>query len=213
MPNWCSNQIEISGDTAEMKIVQNIICVEEGEYSLTNLYPMPEILEGTTSPSARTETFDEDGRYMSYVNDPDNDKWTMDTWNEWKARHEAQWESSKVCIEQTGYANWYDWANADENWGTKWGDCETDLTFSVNHVWGRYETAWCPLGAEFWVKVTKEYPSLRVAVSYVEEGMGFEGAMSIHNGEVYYDETTDASMHMSSAMNALPQDDEVLNKR
>ena len=36
MPNWCSNQIEISGDDDEIKIVQDIICDEEENYSLTN---------------------------------------------------------------------------------------------------------------------------------------------------------------------------------
>ena len=56
--------------------------------------------------------------------------------------------------------------------------------------------------AEFWVGVSKRFPTLKIAISY-SEGMCFEGGMAFYKGECLYDECTEMSSHMGQARMAL----------
>ena len=62
---------------------------------------------------------------------------------------------AEEAIAQTGHRDWYDWANDDNNWGTKWGDCDTNLWWNDEYtkINGYYTTAWGPLSEAFWIKV------------------------------------------------------------
>ena len=208
MPNWCTNRVEIEGPKDQVsKFMEAVKCDDDG-FRLVNLMPMPEILDGTTSPSPKSEVFDEDGRYAEWVNDPDNEHWTPEVYAKRKAEYETAWIKSKMCIEATGHNDWYSWANSDENWGTKWGDCETHLEepyegSQVCFLSGGYETAWSPLSVNFWLHVSRKFPELQIVVSYSEEGMCFEGAMSVKGGECYYDECTEMTAHHSQAYSAM----------
>tara|TARA_R100000742_G_C4261676_1_gene79471 strand:- start:82 stop:564 length:483 start_codon:yes stop_codon:yes gene_type:complete len=92
----------------------------------------------------------------------------------------------------------------DDNWGTKWGDCDTMLWQDGDtRIYGQYNTAWGPLSVGFWETVSAEFKSLRIAIGYREEGMQFEGAYSFYGGECYYEKSQDSHILYKEAKEAL----------
>jgi hypothetical protein len=67
------------------------------------------------------------------------------------------------------------------NWGTKWGDCETQITVNGDYLVIRYETAWSP-ALEGLEQVSLLFPTLTFQTDWVEEGMQSIGAASFQNG-------------------------------
>jgi hypothetical protein len=112
-------------------------------------------------------------------------------------------------IEKYGFDNWYDWCNS--NWGTKWGDYETqsdgidhiseykypvledgskDYENSFKELTGEsllhfsYDTAWSPGAEELANAICKQFPTLRGFISYEEPGMCFAGNLVFQNGKI-----------------------------
>jgi len=80
-----------------------------------------------------------------------------------------------------GSANWYDWCNA--NWGTKWGDYDTELGFhDARGAVFHFNTAWSPANEGF-RKVSKLFPELLLVNVYEEGGMSFVGGDAFAAGE------------------------------
>lgn len=117
-------------------------------------------------------------------------------------------------IKKYGADNWYDWCNT--NWGTKWGDYETqsdgiehhseyeyshkengllDYDNGVSILTGEssihfsYDTAWSPGAEELANAICKQFPTLRGFISYEEPGMCFAGNLVFQNGEIISDES------------------------
>jgi hypothetical protein len=159
MPNWCSNELTISGDKeAISRFVAGVKKGDSQELMLIESYlPTPEELTVTMSGS------------FGDKNSPE-------------ALELAAKQKSN--IEKYGHKDWYDWNCA--NWGTKWSDGETDggdiyndgttVSYSFQSPWGPPEEAFRQISAMF--------PELTFVLSYEEEGMGFYGATSFFNGEV-----------------------------
>ena len=56
MPNWCSNQITITGDKSVIDKIEKIVKEEDHKNGLLNyMSPMPKQLEDTTSPSSSAD--------------------------------------------------------------------------------------------------------------------------------------------------------------
>ena len=56
MPNWCDNQITITGDKAVIDKIEQITKEEKDNQGLLNFFhPMPKELDGTTSPSSSAD--------------------------------------------------------------------------------------------------------------------------------------------------------------
>jgi hypothetical protein len=85
-------------------------------------------------------------------------------------------------LEKFGYSGWYDWALA--NYGTKWGDVETQLH---NVGSGKalaeftFKSAWSPAELLI-VKMSRRFPKLTFGLSYTEESDAFAGYVIIRNG-------------------------------
>lgn len=109
---------------------------------------------------------------------------------------EKDWsEQQKINNQELGYSDWYGWRN--ENWGTKWGDCETHLaqtlTASPNNfatVAFSFDTAWAP-PIEAFHKIASDYPKILFCLYYQEPGMGFCGKNVWANGECQEQESAD----------------------
>jgi len=80
-----------------------------------------------------------------------------------------------------GAPDWYDWAN--KNWGTKWGDYDTDLLGHTDDTAVfTYTTAWAPMDKAI-TSISKQFPTLTFEVTYEESGMCFMGVNVDRNGE------------------------------
>ena len=56
MPNWCDNQITITGPNSVIDKIEKIVSDEKNPDGLLNFFhPMPKELEGTTSPSSSAD--------------------------------------------------------------------------------------------------------------------------------------------------------------
>lgn len=101
--------------------------------------------------------------------------------------HRKQQESN---IAKYGHKDWYDWSY--EQWGTKWGDCDTDigmpvlLTDGTSEVQINYLTAWGPADTGF-LKVSTLFPELLFTFDYDEEAGFFAGVHVFRNGAIVFE--------------------------
>lgn len=151
MPNWCENELYITGDKAELdKFIQQaknspeVVEKRKQEYDiLQNLYPCPEELINTVSG------------FLSG--------------DEQIALEKKQVEN----LANYGYKDWYDWCCA--KWGTKWGDADTYLQeYGDNRIGFIFNSAWGP-PIDGISHIAQMFPNLKFALSYHEDGMGFYG--------------------------------------
>lgn len=77
-----------------------------------------------------------------------------------------------------------------DNWGTKWGDYDTCMTYEPYErvdsggewvVGYEFQSAWCPANEAF-VSISKMFPSLMFVVSWEEEGCQSMGGFVCRNG-------------------------------
>jgi hypothetical protein len=158
------------------------------------LVPMPEALQGTRSP-APSGDHDPEGRLLELVNDPENEYWTAEKYAEDKAEHYALIERAERAKAETGYSDWYTWANRE--WGTKWVMDVVSYTYDVEHdpdaIYISGNTAWSPpIG--LLEKISQKF-GVKVSLTYAEEGMDFIGASVIIDG-VTYDSCGSLSDHL-----------------
>ena len=173
------NTLEIQGPPEDVdKFIEKLKSVNPDELSLFNaLIPMP----------------------TEYNNEPAS-----------MIKEEKDWsDNEKLCFEKYGHKDWYSWCNA--NWGVKWdisdGCIISDKSVTkynydkkVNEETGeklvvmQYSTPWGP-GDESLAEAfcRDEYKSLSFHIYYEESGMGFHGALTVHNGEIVYQESDDMS--------------------
>lgn len=77
--------------------------------------------------------------------------------------------------------NWYGWCM--ENWGSKWGDYDTELTLNENEITGWYSSAWGPCN-EGQLALSQVFPTLNFEVDYNEPGQMFRGIEKTENGVI-----------------------------
>ena len=88
---------------------------------------------------------------------------------------------------------WYTWCV--NNWGTKWGDYETQLfKEQVDEAIFHYQTAWGPFSDEFFQKISKPFPTLTFLIQYQEPGCCFAGVSAVRNGDVLYSECVEPEL-------------------
>jgi len=163
MPNWCENNLTISGPEKDIKALVNKIKNKkrkpENFRLFTPFIPLPQELRGTTSPTPIAAT-------------------------NVKGIKEAI-KQRKLTIKY-GETNWYDWQVA--NWGTKWepqiyylGPLEKGKKTSKQII--SFDSAWSP-PVEGIFNLSKIFPTLTFKMSYKEEGMGFKGTEKMKDGKV-----------------------------
>jgi len=143
MPNWVMNELTCIFQTPEE---YNAFKEKANTESLYNsFFPMPSVLEGTSSPHLAP------GDYIDGVNKRKNTNFltleevaTCD--DEWDAHRAKEIIQNIKAFEQTGYHDWYTW-NLD-NWGVKWeaSQCTSKelpdfftIVFSFDSPWGTPE--------------------------------------------------------------------------
>ena len=155
MPNWCDNQITISGPESVIDKIEKIVREEEnidlsskekGESMglLNFMYPMPKELDGTTSPSSSAD---------------------------------------KPQPMVDGFDNWYDWRC--ENWSTKWDvnefygvDRQGDtISFGFSSAWSP------PIGA--YEKFLADNEDCSLKAYYYEGGCDFMGEWDNGSDDCY----------------------------
>lgn len=217
MPNHTANNFTVTGPVADVKRFLQQAAGSDTELSFNSLIPLPTVLKAVSSP-VRIQ-------HQEEINA---------TWDEWYKRKDEgkleKWELEQgrpmglgitqdtynTLMKEYGVSNWYDWSVL--NWGTKW-DCydvrewsiavaDTEMTATIY-----YETAWSP-ATQVWLTVSQQYPTLTFFHEYADEGGGFLGDETIHNGTVIeeneYDWDSDDGITLRDGLGRYwPEDEEV----
>lgn len=190
MPNWCINRLSVYGPKADLKKFADratdpdntLKRYENRKLKILSTYvPLPEGLEGTNATQATAEPHP--NWAVMLASGEMSQEWYDDIVKR-NAKDYAVQEETKA---KYGFADWYDWCIA--NWGTKWGDCDTFITYMGDDELSiQFESAWSPpvMGL---VKVSEQFPTLKFVLSFSESGMGFVGAASMSAGCLLYSES------------------------
>jgi hypothetical protein len=78
-----------------------------------------------------------------------------------------------------------------ENWGTKWGDSDTELTYeeysgATSSASVTYNTPWGPM-SRLVAEISRQHPDCVIDVEYEEPGMCFFGLEQFRAGELIYE--------------------------
>lgn len=160
MPNWCENQLSISGKKYDMDKFIDVIN-ENGEYKLlTNLYPMPSELD-IESASMRGE------EYWTEQQRANKEKYGFTDWYSWRIHNwGCKWPESDLSVSQ--------------EYGTAGMTSDGTTVFTIAF---RFETPWGP-PIEAFEKISNDYPELLFCLYFEEPGMGFCGERVWGNGEL-----------------------------
>jgi hypothetical protein len=179
MPNWCYNTTIVQGPLSERTRFLDAIKVDDG-YRIVNVVPMPEALNGTESPVPSSPEPHPNWAVML-----SKGEMTQEWYDELVENNRKRYEAGQRAFAECGYTDWYTWANSV--WGTKWGDCETSVEIEDNQLDFRYDTAWGPLGQEFWERASMLFPRLSFVSYGTEESNAFLYCWAFINGVCIYE--------------------------
>lgn len=146
MPNWCQNEVDITGDEATIKKIADII-EARGQFLMNDFVPMPQHLEGTTSPDG-SDNFQEalnSNREISYTN-----------WYDWRLAH------------------WGTKWDLDEN--TQHNISETEIGLGFDTAWSPNCDFW-ELFTEKYPTLTVEHKYLEDGMEFIGEATYKQGQM------------------------------------
>jgi hypothetical protein len=85
-----------------------------------------------------------------------------------------------------------------DNWGTKWGDCDTDITYEnyesvasdrpgeIGSASLTYRTAWGPMTGLV-KEISRLHPDVTIDIEYEEPGMSFFGIEQFRGGDIVHE--------------------------
>lgn len=127
----------------------------------------------------------------SYLPCPQELRDTVSGWSNDEAEQAEREKKYEANIAKYGSKDWYDWQY--EQWGTKWGDCQTHfepMTELSNGKWEvsfYFQTPWGTASVAF-RKISAMFPTLRFVFEHDEEAGFFAGVEAMENGVVIFDE-------------------------
>ena len=155
MPNWCDNQLSITGPNSVIDKIEKIVKEDDSHKNtgLLNFFkPMPKVLEGTTSPSSSADK-------------PQPMVEGFDNWYDWRVENwSTKWE---VC----------EFYGVDRQYLTEQNEGESVITFGFSSAWAP------PIGAYEQFLVDHEDCSLKAY--YYEGGCDFMGEWDNGSDDCY----------------------------
>lgn len=190
MPNWCTNNLYLTGTAEDIDRLLASVHGEESALDFNKIIPMPRALDvdaGSKSAVALAVAKGDVSKQLQYP---------------W-AREKGITDAAGLCahvgssyeqvlaygqrllenIRLYGHATWYEWCC--ENWGTKWnlnGDDDVQLERnSPTHAILHFYTAWAP-PVPVVSKLAEMFPMVEMRLEYYEPGMGFAGTLVLAGG-------------------------------
>ena len=173
MPNWCSCDLTVVGAAEELDRFAEKAKDGDEVISAQSFVPYPKRYKDLDD-AAHKWAEDKKAYVEKHGKDAAEEKFP------WKSR-------PKDGFNQGGYG----WCN--ENWGTKWGLCNSQLASDENDdekIEYTFECAWSPPTPVI-VAMGEQFPELTFVLHYYECGMGFQGELMIEGGEIVKDKCTD----------------------
>ena len=177
MPNYCHNTLIIEGENKLVsKFKQNL--EKKENYSLEDLFPMPDILRKTIAPSTNAIGQEYANQIEIEIAEREGKKVPEPI----PCSNNTEEKQTKL-IKKYGHSDWYEWKN--DNWGTKW-IMDFELVDSLNEkLIYTFDSAWAP-PISLLEKISSEYAKLKFNITYnVFEVMGDDTELVIiENGKI-----------------------------
>ena len=177
MPNWCQNNMTVTGSKEDVESFLQKTKSEEKNFDFNKILPMPKELDiDDCSVSEDAYKFYYGTQAMKPLNYIPSD--------EKKILADAYKNNKEIF----GHTTWYGWCR--EKWGVKWNASDSKVGETVKmrsrdlyRVNIYFETAWdIPRGV--YEEIAKQHPELKFSITIDEEGGWFYGKIVIKNGEV-----------------------------
>ena len=157
MPNWCQNNVTISGDEKKVKAFVKFVSSKQSKFDFNKIYPMPKELEGTVSGSEDLKSDEQKAN---------SELWKVefgaDNWYDWRNMHwGTKWELNSDDIEVEDEGDYVEYS-FDTAWSPPLGILEE-------------------LNRKFHFKKDED---LHIQWHYREDGVGFTGYLE-HELEDY----------------------------
>lgn len=172
MPNYCYNNLTITGDVKSMKELYDFIGPLNPNFTMNNILPMPKEIRNTQSPVR----FRAEGTKKVKSISGKTEKVQINKYNQ---TEQEFLDHRNYLNNKYGYDNWYDWSLA--NWGCKWDidniciDLQSDEKLCVYYL-----TPWSP-NYEFIKYLGSKFQKLRLKLEYYEPGLYFAGVFNVQN--------------------------------
>ena len=130
-------------------------------FDFQSIYPMPDGLEGTSSPTRIME----EAEVLEWLKE-------HPTHQEMGLGRPITQEEHDTLMSEYGVNNWYDWCL--ENWGTKWNCNTVEFEEDGDRLYYEFDTAWSPPEGIYW-KLKELFPTVHISWFYREDGQEFAG--------------------------------------
>jgi hypothetical protein len=169
MPNWSYNRLSVTGSAEAMKPFLSE-AVKGGSFKMSNIFPMPEKIKNTISPSSAAKNV----RWMNEDRRSANREGSISDilGEEPEGLIPCENNTDEKCrelIAEYGTDNWYDWNI--QAYGTKWDFSadEEELDISETCLEASFDTAWSPPIA-FLERLQARFPDIDISLLYELEG-------------------------------------------
>lgn len=169
MPNWSYNSLRVSGSAESMAEFYSE-AIKDGKFEMANLFPMPEKIKNTISPSSSAKgrkwmnedhvSANREGGLSEILGEEPEGLIPCEN---------STPEKCRALIEEFGADNWYDWNI--EAYGTKWdfSVCEQEFDREETRFAASFDTAWSP-PFNFLDRLQARFPELDIWMSFELEG-------------------------------------------
>ena len=172
MPNWCENELTITGKTEDVQKLKEAVRNGDEVLDANKIIPYPEefaILDRLATGELRAEDIPQ--AVMLKL---------------------TGYDLNKDGYNQGGY----EWCV--NNWGTKWGFVDATLAESeykgTTTLEYTFNTAWSP-PIPLIKKLGEMFPQVEIELRYFEGGAGFNGILVIKEGKVVTDKCSEYFGH------------------
>ena len=96
MPNWCQNEVTVSGDEKKVKEFIKFVSSKKSKFDFNKIYPMPKELEGTVSGSEDLKSDEQKANSRKWTVEFGADnwyRWSCDNWG-------TKWNACRTKIER-----------------------------------------------------------------------------------------------------------------
>lgn len=162
MPNWCDNDLYITGPSKERNKFL-AACMIDNQLDFNTAIPYLD----------KYKQMDIDYHRARKGKDP---KYTI-------KQYEKQYHTDRDGYNKGGY----DWCC--KHWGTKWNVHDAQIDHSDRRIVMNFDTAWGPPAPAI-LLWSGQFPKLTFMLKFYEAGVGFKGVVKVHAGETIEDITS-----------------------
>jgi hypothetical protein len=159
MPNWCENNVYVTGDPEDVAAFRVFVETEESPFDFEKILPTPPEVANVAHMGDSTYVYERDapGRPGGLP--------------------EVPAEEVQRLIQAHGYADGWHWRVA--NWGTKWDLDPEDVAMeeTTSSLWYGFMTAWSP-PAGIYAALRRRFPLLSISWRYDEPGLELHGYLA-----------------------------------